>query len=260
MSRETIFRQRLRDGDPLIGTWAKTPSHVAADVLGLTDLDCICIDAEHAPFDRLAIDASISALRAADMPALVRVPHATTEHILNALDCGADGVVAPHIKTEDEAIALALASRYGPGGRGYAGSSRAAAYTTRGMAENLKIAADQTTVIAQIEDIEGVENVDAIAAVDGIDCLFIGRIDLTIALQAPNPTAKPVVDAVAAVCAAGVKHDRRIGMFVSDMNEIPQWREAGASLFILKSDHSFMLEGARMLRSAFDELTGKSTR
>ncbi|HBS36385.1 MAG TPA: aldolase, partial [Parvularcula sp.] len=39
----------------MIGAWVKTPSPIVADVLGLTGLDCVCIDAEHAPFDRLSI-------------------------------------------------------------------------------------------------------------------------------------------------------------------------------------------------------------
>ncbi len=247
------FRKRLLDGEPLIGTWMKTPSHVIADVLGLTSLDCIALDAEHAPFDRLAIDASISALRAAEVPALIRIPHLSSEHALNALDCGANGIIAPHIKSVTDAEALGQMCRYGPGGRGYAGSSRAAGYTTSPMSENLKRGNENISVIAQIEDLEGLETVDEIAKVDGIDCLFIGRIDLTIALGAKTPNDKTVVDAVEAICAACVRCKRQIGMFVGDLNEIPKWRKAGASLFILKSDHAFILSGAKVLRDKFDQ-------
>jgi 2-keto-3-deoxy-L-rhamnonate aldolase RhmA len=35
----TSFRKRLRSGEPLIGTFVKTPSSIIADVLGYTDLD-----------------------------------------------------------------------------------------------------------------------------------------------------------------------------------------------------------------------------
>lgn len=248
-----MFRQRLINGDPLIGTWVKTPSHVIADVLGLTDLDCICLDAEHAPFDRLSLDASIGSLRASNMPVLVRVPTSSPEQVLSVLDSGATGVVAPHVKTPGEAEALARASRYGAGGRGYAGSGRYAGYTTKAMSENLVTSREETTVIAQIEDIPAVDAVDEIAQVDGVDCLFIGRIDLTVAYGASSPSDEIVVNAVEKICAAGKKHNRRIGMYVSDMSEIPKWIERGTSLFILKSEHVFMLEGARALREAFDK-------
>jgi len=121
------------------------------------------------------------------------------------------------------------------------------------MAENLKRGNEETATIAQIEDLDGLETVDEIASVEGVDCLFIGRIDLTIALGAASPNDKIVVDAVETICAAGVKANRRIGMFVGDMNEIPKWRKAGASLYVLKSDHSFILDGAKTLREQFDQ-------
>ncbi|HBK90386.1 MAG TPA: aldolase [Parvularcula sp.] len=254
VTRTSSFRSRLLAREPLIGAWVKTPSPIVADVLGLTGLDCVCIDAEHAPFDRLSIDACLSSLRASDMPALVRPPSSAPEHILNALDCGAVGIVAPHIRSREEAEGLSAACRYGAGGRGFAGSSRAAGYTTRPMSEHLKRSNAETAVIAQIEDLEALRDIDAIAGVEGVDCLFVGRIDLTVALGAASPTDDVVIDAVQLICTAGISHQRPVGMFVGDLNEIPRWRKAGASLFILKSDHAFILEGARALRTDFERL------
>ena len=248
------FRERLLSGTPIVGTWAKTPSLIIAEVLGKTPLDCVCLDAEHAPFDRAAIDASLLALRAENMPALVRVPALAPEHVLSALDCGAAGIVAPHICGVSDAQKLAKMSHYGPGGRGYAGSSRAAAYTTKPMPEHLAASSENTAVIAMVEDVEALDEIDAIARVEGIDCLFIGRFDLTVAMGADGPKDARVVDAVEAICAAGKAADRRVGMFVGDLEEIPHWVEAGASLFILKSDHNFLLEGAKRLREDFDRL------
>ena len=248
------FRKRLLDGEALIGTWVKTPSHIVCDVLALTALDCVCLDAEHAPFDRGDIDAGLAALRMASMPALVRIPHASPEHALGALDCGATGIVAPHIRSANEAAALAKMCRYGPGGRGYAGSSRASGYTTSPMAENLRRGNELTTVIAQVEDLEALDDIEDIVAVEGIDCFFIGRIDLTVALGAQTPNDNAVVEAVQKICDAARNASRRVGMFVGDLSEIPKWREAGASLFILKSDHAFILEGAKALRDQFDQV------
>jgi 2-keto-3-deoxy-L-rhamnonate aldolase RhmA len=240
----TDFRTRLLGGDRLVGTYLKTPAPILAEVLALTPLDCLCLDAEHAPFDRMAIDGCIALARAGGLPALVRVPSAAPDHILNALDCGAAGVVAPHIRSRDEAEAFARACRYGAGGRGYAGSSRAAGYTTRTMAQHLAASAEATVAIAQIEDPEAVEAIDAIAAVPGIDALFVGRIDLTVAYGAASADAPEVVAAVEAICAAGRRHDRRVGMFLPRIEDVPFWAERGASLFLLGSDHGFLLQGA----------------
>ena len=243
------FRDRLRSGDLLAGTWVKTPHPHVVEVLSLSSLDVLVLDAEHAPFDRAALDLCILAARAGGKPVLIRPQSASHEQILNALDCGADGVILPHIRTAAEAEAAVKACHYVSGGRGYAGSSRAAAYTTKGMAKH-RTDAKNVIVIAQIEDVDGVDNIDAIAAVEGIDALFIGRADLTIAYDAETPDDSVVVTAVDRIAAAGKAAGRTTGMFLGRVDDVPMWRDKGASLFILGSDHDFLLQGAARLAEA----------
>lgn len=244
------LKARISAGDALLGTFIKTPHPHVVEVLATTGLDCLCIDAEHAPFDRRDVDLCIMAARAGQMPMLVRTPSAAPEAILNALDCGADGIVVPHIRSATEAQALAKCARYGPGGRGYAGSSRAAGYGSSAMADHLAASAARTVVIAQIEDVEALDAIDAIAAVDGIDALFIGRIDLTIALGCDSPDDPRVIDAVERIVAACVAAARPVGMFVSRVADVPQWRAKGVRLFLLESDHVFLRNGAAALRQS----------
>jgi 2-keto-3-deoxy-L-rhamnonate aldolase RhmA len=241
------LKERLAAGEQLIGTFVKTPSPIVVEVLALAGLDCLCLDAEHAPFDRAAIDLCVMAARANGIDILVRIPSLSAEHVLSALDCGATGIVAPHIRSAGEAADLVRMSHYGHGGRGYAGSSRAARYTTRAMADHLAASAAQTVVIAQIEDPEAIDDIDAIARVDGIDALFVGRVDLTVAYGTTDQDDPKVVAAVEAVCATGVRHGRPTGMFLARESDIGLWAGRGASLFLLGSDHSFMLAGARQL-------------
>lgn len=91
------------------------------EVLATGGLDCLCLDAEHAPFDRQAIDLCLMAARAGGLPALVRPATGTAPHILNVLDCGADGVLVPHIRSAQEAVALARLAHYGSGGEAMRG-------------------------------------------------------------------------------------------------------------------------------------------
>ena len=243
------FRDKLRAGDLLAGTWIKTPHPHVVEVLSLTSLDCLVLDAEHAPFDRAALDLCILAARAVGKTVLVRPQSASHEKILNALDCGADGVILPHIRTASEAEEAIKACHYVSGGRGFAGSSRAAAYTTKGMAKHRADAKD-VIVIAQIEDVEGVDNIEEIAAVDGMDALFIGRADLTISYAAETPDDAIVVDAVDRIVAAGKAAGRTTGMFLGRTGDVPLWRGKGTSLFILGSDQDFLLQGAAKLAEA----------
>jgi 2-keto-3-deoxy-L-rhamnonate aldolase RhmA len=179
------------------------------------------------------------------------VPAARHELVLNALDCGATGVVVPHVTSADMAREVVAMSHFGAGGRGYAGSTRAAAYTAKPMAEHLRDSESETVVVAQIEDIEAVDAIDSIASVAGIDCLFVGRIDLTVALGATSPADPEVVEAVERICAAGSAAGVPVGMFLGDLSELEHWKAQGASLFLLSSDHGFLLQGAAALVSRF---------
>ena len=251
MSPVATFRHRLLSKEILIGTFVKTPSPIICEVLGLTELDTVCLDAEHAPFGRVELDSSVQALRAAQKPSLIRIAANSQEYILQALDYGATGVVVPHVKTPEQAAAIVKAAKFGEGGRGYAGSTRAAGYTTKPMQDHLNDSAVETTVIAQIEDPTAVAAIDEICSVDGIDCLFIGRVDLTVALNANSPNDDKVIRAVEKVCAAGAAAGKTVGMFVPQVDECNIWREQGASFFLLSSDHGFILGGANSLLAKF---------
>lgn len=246
------FKDRLATGEPLIGTFLKTPSAMACEVLSRVDLDAVCIDAEHAPFDRRDIDACVHALVHAGMPAIVRVPALRSEYILNALDCGADAILAPHVTSAEDAEFLAAQATYGKG-RGFAGSSRAAGYMARSMAEHITASNARVSVIAQIEDKAALDNLDDILAVDAIDCFFIGRADLTVSLGFDNPNEPRVIEAVEDVCRKAVAKGCRVGMFTANIDELPKWRALGVSLFLLGSDHSMMLEGANALTARVRE-------
>ena len=248
------LKSRIAAGDALLGTFLKTPHPHIVEVLASSGLDCLCIDAEHAPFDRCDIDLCIMAARAGGLPVLVRTPNSSAEQILNALDCGADGVLVPHVRSAAEARAVALSAQHVSGakgqGRGYAGSSRAAGYGTSSMPDHKAASAAKTVVIAQIEDAEALAEIDAIAAVDGIDALFVGRIDLTVSLGCESPDDPKVIAAVEQIVAACVAARRPVGMFVSRNSDVVMWRDQGTTLFLLGSDHGFIREGAKALRAA----------
>lgn len=242
----STFRKRLDDGELLVGTFLKTPSPIIAEVLGLTELDVFCVDTEHAPFGRLETDLCVGAFRVADRPCIVRIANDSPTEIRCALDSGATGILVPHVTSADQAAAIVKAAHFGDGGRGYAGSPRAADFTAKSMTDHIADSREQTTVVVQIEDIAALGRVDQIAAVEGVDAIFIGRVDLAVAMQ-KSVSDKEVLAAVRDICAAGKSADTAVGMFTPDLNEIPDWRDAGASLFLLSSDQSIMLAGANAL-------------
>jgi len=243
------FKSRLLAGKPLLGTFVKTPHPSVVEVLAQTGLDCLCLDAEHAPFDRVDLDRGLLAARAGGIAALVRVASAAPHEILNALDLGASGVIIPHVRSAAEAEAAARACHYGAGGRGYAGGTRASGYISPPIGERLAWTRAQSSVILQIEDVEALEHLDAIAAVPGVDAIFIGRIDLTVALGETDPEAERVLAAVSDIIHACRAAGRTVGMFTPNLSEVAGWRAQGVGLFLLGADHAFIRAGAIKLRA-----------
>ncbi|WP_296949916.1 HpcH/HpaI aldolase/citrate lyase family protein [uncultured Massilia sp.] len=251
MDASASFRQRLRARQVLFGTFFKTPSHQLVEVLGGAGLDFIVIDAEHAPFDRAALDACLLAARAGRLPALVRVPadaHALNAQALNALDLGATGIVAPHARRAADVQAVAAAVRYRGGARGFSNSPRAGDYGRIGMREHIDRADRDSVAICQIEDREAIEDIEAIAALDGADCLFIGRADLAVSYGVDDVAHPLVRAAVEAVCAAARRHGRAVGIHIGHADEARDWHALGVSLFVVGSDQSLLRAAAAGLR------------
>ncbi len=250
MTAAERFKQALANQSLQVGTFVKTPSMMIAEVLALSPLDVCCLDAEHSPFDRADIDAAVMAFRAHDKAVVVRLRDSSDSEILNALDCGASGIVVPHVDSPDVARHIVQKSFYGPGGRGYAGSSRFAQYTHSPLPDNLANNQAQTSVIAQIEDLDALTCINDIMAVDGIDCFFIGVMDLTVALGATSASDPKVTAAIEQIIAAAKQHERCVGMFVPNTEAVASWHAKGVSMFMLNSDHGFIKAGAAAMVNA----------
>ena len=238
------FRQRLLLRMPLAGTFLKTPAYQLIEVLAQSELDFVCLDAEHAPFDRSAIDACCAMGRALDFPVLVRVGDSSAREILQSLDCGAVGIVVPHVDSAAKAADVARAARFGRGGRGYAGSSRWAGFATQSMPDLLARSQEETVVIAQIEEPEGVDASEAIAATDGIDGLFLGPADLSVGYGHDNQTSDELFAAMDRVGKAAEAAGKAYVSWVANAQKAQEWSAYGMSCFFISSEHAWMRSGA----------------
>ncbi|WP_224824413.1 HpcH/HpaI aldolase/citrate lyase family protein [Cognatishimia sp. MH4019] len=250
----TTFRSRMLSGENLAGTFMKTPSHDVLEVLALSGLDFVCLDAEHSAFDRTALDACMAVARALDFPVLVRVASGTPEAVLQALDMGAVGVVVPHVDSVEKAEAVAKSARFGLGGRGFAGSTRWAGYATRTMPEVLAKSREETVVIAQIEEPAGVDAAREIAAVDGVDGLFLGPADLSVSYGHEGQDNADLVAGFKAVGAATAAAGKAYISWVTSVAQAKERAAYGLSVFFIGSEHAWMLAGAKAAAQGIHEM------
>lgn len=250
----TGFRQRLLNREVLIGTFLKTPTTHATEILGSLGFDFVVIDQEHAPFDRAQTDVLLLAARASGVFGVVRVPSAAPEGLLSVLDCGADAVLVPHVVNAGMAQRIVRACRYRGGSRGFSASPRAGHYGGRAMWDHVDAADAAVAVIAMIEDPEAVEHIDEILAVPGLDAIFIGRGDLTVAWGAASKDAPAILDAVARITTAAAAAGTPVCLMTDSLAEAKTFADQGATAFIVASDQAFMRKAARAALAEFGTL------
>jgi 2-keto-3-deoxy-L-rhamnonate aldolase RhmA len=245
------LRRRLLAGEHLLGTFVKTPTSHATEMLGLLGFDFVVFDKEHAPLGHAALDVMILAARASNITPIVRVGDHGIPDILSVLDCGALGVLVPHVSTPEKAREIAAACRYRGGTRGFANTTRAGEFGGLSFREHMDRSDDEIACIAMIEDLSAIPVIDEILAVDGIDAIFIGRGDLTAALGAPSMTS-PETQAVAEkVLAAARRVDKRVIMLSPDREDALAMARLGATAFLVSSDHGFMRSAAAAALKTF---------
>ena len=249
------FRQRFLAGEQLIGTFIKTPTSHAIEILGDLGFDFVVLDQEHAPFDRNAIDIGLLAARASGTAGFVRVADPSPASILSVLDCGATGVLVPHVSSPHKAREAVAASRYRGGRRGFSGSPRAGGYGAVPMWKHVDAADAATTLIAMIEDPEALDCIDEIVAVEGLDGVFIGRGDLTVAMSASAQNAPEVQAAVERITAAARRASKPVCVMVGSAQEAASFKAMGASAFIVSTDQGFMRKAASQALADFSKLS-----
>ena len=198
-----------REGKPAIGAFCPIHSAQIIEIMGYAGLDFVIIDTEHGPAGVETVEHLCRAAELGGMMPFVRVTNNTDPTIiLRALDAGAMGVQIPMIESGEQAARVARGARYNPlGTRGLAGT-RATRYGSIPLAEYVKAANEEVAVIVQIETVKGVENATEIAKAPGVDIVFIGPVDLSLALGIPGQVGSPLhteyMDkAINAVIAAG---------------------------------------------------------
>ena len=196
------LKQSIRRKEPVLGVFIRTPAMHIVEYMGRAGVDYVALDAEHGSFGSEDLDRCILAAHSVGIPVLVRVRETTAASVLEVLDMGASGIIAPHVKSAEAARQLISYCRYS-GSRGFSGSSRAAGYGAMDGAAFRKESDQSIVIVAQIEDSEALKDLSAIAAEDDLDALFVGRADLAVSLGVDGQGDPKVIHAVDEILQTG---------------------------------------------------------
>ena len=200
--------EKFHRGEPSLGTFTQMLSPIAAEILGYTGLDFVLIDMEHAPLSAQSAGELIAAARGSGITPLVRAREISRSAVLQPLDAGAMGLVVPCVETAEQVHQLVQWAKFAPtGNRGYCMTRDDGWGFAPGAAPTLETYMDEsnrkTLLLPQCETAGCLARIEEITAMEGVDGIFLGPFDLSIALGHPGEFNAPVVhDAILRVQAA----------------------------------------------------------
>lgn len=219
-----------------------------AHIARTAGFDSIYVDIEHNSFSLDAAGQICMAAMEMGVTPLVRVPTRRPEHVSRVLDGGAQGVIAPHIRSAVEAEEVVAAAKFPPfGERSASGGLPQLQYRSFPAAEVNKALNDATIVVVQFETVDALERADEIMAVEGVDMVVIGTNDLTADMGIPGQYDHPLVEnAYATAINACRKHGKHCGVggLSSRPDLVADFVKMGARYVSTGTDLNFLLGAA----------------
>ena len=197
MRLDNSVKQKLRNGEVVMGIFNPMPSPDVVEILALAGFDFILLDAEHGRITPDDAYPMVLAAEARDVPIFIRVGENDRQVILKYLDLGVSGVMIPQTSTPELVAEAVAAMRYAPSGvRGLAGGRTFDYGVGRPMPELIGAINDRVLTIAQFEHIDALPHLKEILATPGLDVLFVGPSDLGQSMGYGGQYGVPEVEAV----------------------------------------------------------------
>jgi 4-hydroxy-2-oxoheptanedioate aldolase len=247
---------KLRSGQPAVGTWLGLCSPVSAENLARMGWDWLVVDVEHSP---VGFDTMVNMFRAIQLGGAVpmaRMPWNDTIWVQRTLDAGALGLVVPMVNNAEDAKKVVSNMKYSTRGQRSWGGSRVAGYVDGNYRTWTE---DNLAIMVMIETAEAVENCEAILSVEGVVGCFIGPADLALSMEATETGPGTEHEAaIQEVLKIAKKVGKAPGKHCGSGAEVTQRIAEGFQFLALSSDAGLLAKAARAEFEAIDFTGGAS--
>jgi 4-hydroxy-2-oxoheptanedioate aldolase len=228
----------LAGGSGVVSAWVSVDDAAVAEALAREAFDAVTLDMQHGGVDFVGASRAILAVALAGKPTIVRIAVDDFASASRLVDAGAAAVIAPMINGADDArrfaefmprAALGLSGLIGPA---YLHSANA-----------------MTLAIAMIETREALSALDEILGAPGIDGVFVGPFDLSIALSSGSivdSDGAEVEAALSRIIERARAHGKFAGLFCSDGARAKAALARGFSLCSAGTDLTLLRAAARL--------------
>jgi 4-hydroxy-2-oxoheptanedioate aldolase len=238
--RENKLKSIWARGEAVVNGWLSIPSAFSAEVMAHQGFDSLTVDMQHGVIDYQVAVTMLQGISTTGAMPMARVPWNDPARLMKILDAGAYGVICPMVNTRAEAEALVRACKYPPRGYRSWGPVRASIYAGADYGDH---ANDDIVVMPMIETAEAMKNLDDILSVPGVDGVYVGPSDLSLALGLKprlDQTDAPVVEAQQKIAEACKRHGVVAGIHNSTATYALKMIAQGYQFVTLASDSRHM--------------------
>lgn len=255
MVSSSSLAARLRFGENICSAWSMFSDPLLLEAVCALNFDAVTLDMQHGAHTQASVQYGVGTVKNAGKPVLVRIPVGRFDMASLALDFGADAVIAPMINSADEAKAFANAMKYPPVGERSWGPLRSkVGYGSPGSNDYLLRANQETLSFAMIETRAAYEALDAILAVRGIDGVFVGPADFSIAWsngREANPHSQAIAEPLRQIAQKAAASNKIAGIYAPDIAFAKRYNASGFRFVTLASDKAYLSAGVNAMLQAW---------
>jgi len=245
--RENKLRRIWADGGAAINGWLSVPNGFSAETMAHQGWDSLTVDMQHGVVDYQRAVEMFTAISTTPTVPVARVPWLDPGDLMKALDGGAYGVICPMVNSAADAEKLVAWTRYPPRGTRSFGPVRGLLYGGPDYPEH----ANETIVVfAMIETRAGLDSLEEILRVPGLDAVYVGPSDLSLALGCKpkfDDVDKPAAEAIDYIVTKAREHGKVAGCHNGSPDYALKRIDMGFQFVTVSSDARLMASGSQAI-------------
>ena len=258
--RKNKLKEIFKQGGSAINGWLQIPNSFTAELMANQNWDSLTLDMQHGVIDYSHAISMLQAISTTNVVPMARVNWNEPGQIMKILDAGAYGIICPMVSNRKEAENFVQACMYPPKGYRSYGPIRGLVYGGPDYADE---ANNEILKFAMIETKESLDNLDKIMQTPGLDGIYIGPADLSLAIGEKPSFDKPEGDPVYEVIMKILEHAKKNKIIAGIQNGQPEYAEKmikkGFQLVTIGTDQRFMTAAAKSALSKIRKDQKKDT-
>lgn len=253
--RPSRVLRTIREGKVARVLKLNTSDAKVAEIFAMAQPDAIWLCMEHTSATFEQIENQIRAAKLHDVDSLIRVARGSYSDYIRPLEMDAAGLIVPHVMNLEDAASVRDITKFAPiGRRAVDGGNNDALYTKVAYLDYLKTANTERFVCYQIEDPEVMDDLDAIGELEGVDALFFGPGDYSVALGIPGQMDDPAITEARKRVAEVARKNNKIAATVTGTETLAAYVDLGYNLLSIGADVVALNQYAAEMMAAFDAL------